>query len=180
MKKSILFTIIVVGLIHVGCSSSSNSQPKLKDMSEIEKLTKEQFAEETAAINVQAFQGMDKLLDKHAKIDADFEKDLDKLYKNSVGQMVEYGKFLATKDEETRHDYLTTSLTSSWAAMDKLGAEVTEGFETKFDARMPEFEASGSAYLERMFDDLFAITDFLDLERIKEERPESAEQFGIQ
>ena len=149
-------------------------------MNKIEKLSKEQFAEETAAINVHVFQEMGNLLDKHAKIDADFEKDLDKLYKNSVGQMVEYGKFLATKDEESREDFITTSLTSSWAAMDKLGAEVTEGFEAKFDSRMPEFEAYGSVYLERMFKDLFAVMDFLDLERIKEERPESAMEFGIQ
>ncbi len=181
MKKSILFTTIVAGILLSACgSSNNNSQPKMKDMSEIEKLTKEQFAEETAAINVHVFQEMGNLLDKHAIIDADFEKDLDKLYKNSVGQMVEYGKFLATKDEETRDDYITTSLTSSWAAMDKLGAEVTEGFETKFDARIPEFEAYGSEDLEGKFDDLFAIMDFLDMERIKEERPESAKEFGIQ
>lgn len=178
MKKSTLLTFIVAGLTLGGCSSS-NSQPKMKNMSEIEKLTKEQFAEETAAIQVHVFQEMGNLLDKHAKIDATFEKDIDALHNSSVGQMVEYGKFLATKDEETRDDYITTSLTASWEAMDKLGADVSEGFETKFDARLPEFQAYGGDNLERIFDDLFAIMDFLDLERVKEERPESAKEFGI-
>ena len=178
MKKTILFTFIVAGLILGGCSSS-NSQPKLKDMSEIEKLTKEQFAEETAAINVHVVQEMGKLLDKHSKIDANFEKDIDALHKSSVRQMVEYGKVLDKKDEKTRVDYVMASLTASWDAMDKLGTEVTEGFEAKFDARLPELEAYGVNNLERKSDDLFAIMNFLDFERIKEERPESAKEFGI-
>ena len=179
MKKSILFTFIVAGIILSGCSNS-NSQPKLKDMSEIEKLTKEQFAEEAAAIQVHVFQEMRNLLNKHAKIDAAFEKDIDALHNSSVGQMVEYGKVLATKDEETRDDYITSSLTASWNAMDKLGSEVSEEFEKKFDERIPEFQAYGGNNLERKFDDLFAILNFLDFERIKEEHPVSAKEFGIQ
>jgi hypothetical protein len=178
MKKSILFTIIVAGLILGGCSSS-NSQPKLKAMSEIEKLNKEQFVEETAAINTHVIQEMGTLLDKYIKIDADFEKDITQLHKSSVGQMVEYGKVLAKKDEETRDDYITESLTASWTEMEKMGPEA-EAFEKKFDERLPELQAYGSDKLERIFNDLFGIMDFLDFERAKEDHPESAKEFGIQ
>jgi len=178
MKKSILLTIIIAGFILFGCGNS-NSQPKLKDMSEIEKLTKEQFAEETAAINTHVMQEMGNLFDKYTKIDAGFEKDIDELHKSSVAQMVEYGKVLAKKNEETRDDYITESLTASWTAMEKMGPEA-EAFEKKFDERLPELQAYDSDKLERIFNDLFGIMDFLDLERIKEERPESAKEFGIQ
>ena len=177
MKKSILYTFIVAGLILSGCSS--NSQPKFKAMSEIEKLTMEQFAEEAAAIQVHVFQEMGNLLDKHSKIDANFEKDIDALHNSSVGQMVEYGKVLDKKDEETRDDYITTSLTATWTAMEKMGTDVSEEFEKKFDGRLPELEAYGGDNLERKFDDLFAILNFLDFERIKEEHPVSAKEFGI-
>ena len=179
MKKSILFTLVVAGFMLSGCSSG-NSQPKIKDMNEIEKLTKEQFAEETAAIYTNVFQEIMNLLNKHPKIDAGFEKDIDKLYDESVKQMIPYGKFLTTKDEETRDDYITTSLTASWSAMDKFDPVVTASFEKQLDDRQQEFEAYGSTNLERKFDDLFAIMDFMDFERIKEERPESAKEFGIE
>ncbi len=178
MKKSILFTFILAGIILSGCSNS-NSQPKLKDMSEIEKLTMEQFAEETAAIYVNVFHEIGSLLKKHTKIDAGFEKDIDKLYDNSVKQMVQYGEVLSKKDEEIRDEHVIASLTASWKAMDKLGPEVSEDFEKQLDARMPEFEAYGSDNLERKFEELFSIMDFLDFETIKEERPESAKELGI-
>ena len=178
MKKSILFTFIVAGLLLSGCSNS-NSQPKLKDMSEIEKLTMEQFADEAAAIYVHVFQEMGSIMNKHSKVDAAFEKDINALHKSSVGQMLEYGKVLATKDEETRDEFIIASLTASWSAMDKMGAKVSEDFEKQFDARIPEFEAYGGDILERKFDDLFAIMNFLDLERVKEEHPETAKEFGI-
>lgn len=42
-------------------------------MPEIEKLLKEEFAEETAALNKHIMKEMDKLLDKHTKIDVKFE-----------------------------------------------------------------------------------------------------------
>ena len=155
-----------------GCNGSS--QTKIKDMYEIEKLTKEQFAEETGAIYVNVFQEIDNLLDKYSKIDSKFEKDIDELHNRSVGHMVEYGRVLAKKNQEMRDDFITTSLTASMTAMEKLGSEVSEGFEKKFDKRLPELQDYGSSNLERKFDDLFAIMDFLDLERIKEERPESA------
>ena len=161
-----------------GCNGSS--QTKIKDMYEIEKLTKEQFAEATAAIYVDVFQQMDNLLDKYTKIDSKFEKDIDELQKSMVGQMVEYGKILAKKDVEMRDDFITSCLTTSLSAMEKLGPEVAEGFEKKFDKRLPELQAYGSQNLERKFDDLFAIMDFLDFERIKEERPESAKEFGVE
>lgn len=179
MKKINLVIIIVAGLILNGCSNS-NSQNNLKNMSEIEKLTKEQFAEATAAIYVNVFQEIDNLFDKYTKIDSEFEKDIDELQKSTVGQMVEYGKVLAKKDVEMRDDFITSSLTESLSALEKLGPDVAEGFEKKFDQRLPELQAYGSQNLERKFDDLFAIMDFLDLERIKEEHPESAKEFGVE
>ena len=178
MEKSILPTSIATGSILSG-GSSSNSQAKLKDMSEIEKLTMEQFADQTAAIYVHVFQEIGNLLNKHATIDEDFEKDIDKLYDSSVKQMIQYGEVLAKKDEDTRDDYVLASLTASWSALDKLGSQVSEDFEKQFDERLPELEAYASDNLERRFDDLFAIMDFMDFERIKEERPESAKELGI-
>ena len=149
-------------------------------MKEIEELTKEQFAEETAAIFVDVFKEIENLLNKHDKIDGGFEEDINKLYDSSVKQMIEYGKVLAKQDEETQDDYVATCMTASWSAMDKLGPEISEAFEKQFDERLPELEAYGSNNLERKFDDLFAIMDFLDFERIKKDRPESAKELGIE
>ena len=98
-------------------------------MYEIEKLTKEQFAEETGAIYVNVFQEIDNLLDKYSKIDSKFEKDIDELHNRSVGHMVKYGKILTKKDEKMRDDFITTCLTASMTAMEKLGSEVSEGFK---------------------------------------------------
>ena len=117
MRKLNLFTIIITVFILLGCSSS-NSQSKFKEMSEIEKLTKEQFIEETAAIHNYVFEQMNKLLDKHKTIDVNFEEDINMLHNRSVAQMIEYGKVLAKKDEETRSDYVTSSLMAMWDAMD--------------------------------------------------------------
>lgn len=149
-------------------------------MNKIEKLTKEQFAAETSVIYLNVFKGIDNLFDKYTKIDSEFEKEIDNLHKKSVEQMVEYGKILATKDEKTMDDFLTSCLIASITDMEKLGPEVAEGYEKKFDERLPELQATGSANLERKLDDLFAIMDFLNLESIKEERPETAEEFKIQ
>lgn len=79
MRKIILLTVIVAAFILNGCGGSS-SQPNFKDMDEIEKLTKEQFAQESAAIYARVFQEVGNLLNKHSKIDASFEKEIDKLY----------------------------------------------------------------------------------------------------
>ena len=179
MKKLNLLTIIIASFILFGCSSS-NSQPKLKSMNEIEKLTKEQFIEETAAIHNHVFEQMNKLLDKHKKIDANFEKEIDKLHNSSVTQMIEYGKVLAKKDEETRSDYITSGLMAMWDAMEEKGTEASDDFEEKFDKRMPEFEAYGSEDLGRKLNDLFGIMDFMNLEDAKEMHPETAKEFGIE
>ena len=178
MRKIILLTITSISIILSGCSNS-NSQPKLKSMNQIEKLTKEQFIEETVAIHNHVFEQMNKLLDKHKKIDINFENDINKLYSNSVAQMVEYGKVLDIKDAETRSDYITSSLMAIWDAMDEEEEEASNNFEKKFDARMPELEAYGSEDLGRKLNDLFGIMDFLDFEDMKEIHPETAKEFGI-
>ena len=121
MRKLNLFTIIITVFILLGCSSS-NSQSKFKEMSEIEILTKEQFIEETVAIYNYVFEQMNKLLDKHKTIDVNFEEDINMLHNRSVAQMIEYGKVLAKKDEETRSDYVTSSLKAMWDAMDETGS----------------------------------------------------------
>lgn len=149
-------------------------------MNKIEKLTKEQFAEETSVIYLNVFQEIDKLFDKYTKIDSEFEKEIDELHKRSVEQMIEYGKVLAKKEEETKSDFITSCLLDNMTAMEKLGTEVSDGYEKKLDQRLPELQAYGSANLERKFDELYSIMDFLDLETLKEERPESAKEFGIQ
>ena len=179
MKKIILFTVIVAGLVLSGCSKSS-SQSKLKDVSDIEKLTKEQFAEEAAAIYTHVFEEIGNLLNKHAKIDVGFEKDIDKLYESSVNQMIQYGKVLAKKDAETRQDYIMTSALTAWGAFDKIDPKVKEDTEKQLDERQHEFEAYGSENLERKFDELFSVMDFMDFETLKEERPLSAKEFGIE
>ena len=179
MKKLNLLTIIIASFILFGCSSS-NSQPKLKSMNEIEKLTKEQFIEETAAIHNHVFEQMNKLLDKHKTIDATFEEDINKLHNNSVAQMIEYGKVLAKKDEETRSDYITSSLMAMWDVMEEKGTEASDDFEEKFDERMPEMEAYGSEDLGRKLNDLFGIMDFMNLEDAKEMHSETAKEFGIE
>jgi hypothetical protein len=149
-------------------------------MNKIEKLSKEQFAEETSVIYLKVFQEIDKLFDKYTKIDSEFEKEIDELHKRSVEQMIEYGKVLAKKEEETKSDFITSCLLDNMTAMEKLGTEVSDGYEKKLDQRLPELQAYGSANLERKFDELYSIMDFLDLETLKEERPESAKEFGIQ
>ena len=176
MKKIILLTVIVAAFILNGCGESS-SQPNFKNMAEIEKLSKDEFAEETAALNKHVIKEMDKLLDKHAKIDAKFEDAIAELHHNSVKQMIEYGKVLDKKDEETRRDYVVNSLMAMWE-----NAEETEGeaFEAKFEKRIPEFKAFGSESLEQIFDDLFALMDFLNFEDAKERHPVTAKEFGIQ
>ncbi len=179
MKKIILMTIIVTGFILTGCSGS-NSQPKFKSMSEIEKLSKDQFIDETIAIYNNVFEGMNNLLDKYDKIDSKFEKEIDKLHSSSVGQMIEYAKVLAKKDEETRSDYVTSSLLEMWSSMEEMGEEASENFEKKFDERLPELEAYGSESLGRKFNDLFGIMDFMDFENAKEMHPETAKEFGIE
>lgn len=148
-------------------------------MNKIEKLSKEQFAEETSVIYLNVFQEIDKLFDKYTKIDSEFEKEIDELHKRSVEQMIEYGKVLAKKEEETKSDFITSCLLDNMTAMEKLGTEVSDGYEKKLDKRLPELQASGSANLERKFDELYSIMDFLDFETLKEERPESAKEFGI-
>ncbi|NLV82807.1 MAG: hypothetical protein GXZ18_07405, partial [Synergistaceae bacterium] len=90
MKKIILLTVILGAFIINGCNGSS-SQPNFKNMAEIEKLSKEEFAEESAAIYARVFQEVGNLLNKHSKIDASFEKEIDKLYDSSAKQMIEYG-----------------------------------------------------------------------------------------
>ncbi|NLZ95488.1 MAG: hypothetical protein GX921_06665 [Bacteroidales bacterium] len=179
MKKLILLTFIGVSIILSGCSNS-NSQPKLKSMSEIEKLTKEQFIEETAAIYNHVFEQMNKLLDKHKTIDLSFDKEIDKLHRRSVEQMIEYGKVLAKKDEETKSDYVTSSLMAMWDAMEEKGTEASDDFEEKFDMRMPELEAYGSESVGRKLNDLFGIMDFMDFENAKEMHPQTAKEFGIE
>lgn len=148
-------------------------------MKEIEKLTKEQFSEEAGAIYVNVIQGIGILMNKHAKIDLNFENDINKLYDISVKQMLEYGKVLAKKDEETRQDFAMSSGLAAWAALDKIDPKVSADVEKQLDERQHEFEAYHSLTLERRFDDLFAIMDFLEFEKIKIERPESAKEFGI-
>ena len=179
MRKLNLFTIIITVFILLGCSSS-NSQSKFKEMSEIEKLTKEQFIEETAAIHNYVFEQMNKLLDKHKTIDVNFEEDINMLHNRSVAQMIEYVKVLAKKDEETRQDYIMTSAIASWDALDKLDPKVTANTEKQLDERQHEFETYASENLERKFDDLFSIMDFLNFETLKEQRPLSAKEFGIE
>lgn len=176
MKKIITLTVIFASFIFNGCSSQS----KFKEMAEIEKLSKEQFAEEAGAIYAHVFQEVANLLKKHTKIDADFEKDIDKLYDSSVKQMLEYGKALAKKDPETREDYAMSSFLASWTALDKIDPAIVAAAEKQLDERQHEFEVYASHNLERKFDDLFLIMDFLDFEMLKEERPESAKEFGIQ
>ncbi|MDD3435467.1 MAG: hypothetical protein PHY76_03220 [Patescibacteria group bacterium] len=149
-------------------------------MNEIEKLTKEQFIEETVAIHNHVFEQMNNLLDKHKKIDVNFENDLNKLHSSSVSQMIEYGKVLAKKDEEIRSDYITSSLMAMWDAMEEKGTEASEDFEEKFDKRMPEFEAYGSENLGRKLNDLFGIMDFMNFEDAKEMHSKTAKEFGIE
>ena len=120
------------------------------------------------------------LLDKHTKIDVGFEKDIDKLYDSSVKQMIQYGKVLAEKDAETRQDYIVDTALAAWGAFDKIDPKVTEAREKQLNERGHEFEAYASENLERKFDELFSIMDFLDFENLKEERPESAKEFGIE
>ncbi len=179
MRKIILLTVIGLSIIISGCSNG-NSQTKLKRMNEIEKLTKEQFIEETAAIHNHVFDQMNKLLDRHKTIDVNFENDINKLHNSSVTQMIEYGKVLAKKDEETRSDYITSGLMAMWDAMEEKGTEASDDFEEKFDKRMPEFEAYGSEDLGRKLNDLFGIMDFMNLEDAKEMHPETAKEFGIE
>ena len=176
MKKIILLTVILAAFILNGCSGSS-SQANFKNMAEIEKLSKEEFAEETAALNNHVMKEMDKLLDKHAKIDAKFEDEITKLHNSSVKQMIEYGKVLNKKDAETRSDYVVESLMAMWENGDEMEGEA---FEAKFDKRIPELEAYSSKNLERIFDDLFALMDFLDFEDAKDRHPVTAKEFGIQ
>ncbi|MDD2635687.1 MAG: hypothetical protein PHW82_09340 [Bacteroidales bacterium] len=152
----------------------------MKSMNEIEKLTKEQFIEETVAIHNHVFEQMNNLLDKHKKIDVNFENDLNKLHSSSVSQMIEYGKVLAKKDEEIRSDYITSSLMAMWDAMEEKGTEASEDFEEKFDKRMPEFEAYGSENLGRKLNDLFGIMDFMNFEDAKEMHSKTAKEFGIE
>lgn len=170
--------MVVAGFIFSGCNNSS--QAKFKDMKEIEKLTKKQFSKETGDIYVNVIQEIGKLLNKHAKIDVNFEKDIDILYQSSVKQMLEYGKVLAKKEKKTREEYIDASELAAWAALDKIDQKITADIEKQLDERLHEFEEYQSLTLERKFDDLFEITDFLDFERIKEKRPESAKEFGIQ
>ncbi|MDD2413011.1 MAG: hypothetical protein PHR79_08885 [Bacteroidales bacterium] len=177
MKKIILF--ICVGLFIYGCNNNDSSD-KFKEMKEIEKLTKKQFSEEAGAIYANVFQEIGKLLNKHEKIDVAFEKDIDILYQSSVKQMLEYGKVLANKEEQIREDYLFASTLAAWDALDKIDPKVSADVEKQLDERMHEFEEYQSLTLERKFDDLFAIMDFLNFEKLKEERPESAKEFGIQ
>ena len=94
--------------------------------------------------------------------------------------MIEYGKVLAKKDEETRQDYIMTSAIASWDALDKLDPKVTANTEKQLDERQHEFETYASENLERKFDDLFSIMDFLNFETLKEQRPLSAKEFGIE
>ena len=179
MKKTILLTVISISILLYGCGNS-NSQVKHKSMSEIEKLTKEQFIEETVAIYNYVFEQMNKLLDKHKTIDVNFEEDINKLHNKSVAQMIEYGKVLAKKDEETRSDYITSSLMAIWDVMEENGTEASDDFEEKFDKRMPEMEAYGSEDLGRKLNDLFGIMDFMNLEDAKQMHPETAKEFEIE
>lgn len=176
MRKIIVLTVIVVAFMLNGCSGN-NSEANFRDMAEIEKLSKEEFAVETAALFKHVVKEMDGILDKHSKINADFEEAIAKLHNRAVKQMIEYGKVLDKKDKETRSDYVLNSLMAMWD-----GGEdgVAEAFEEKFDKRMPELEASGSEILGRRFSDLFGIMDFLDFEEAKERHPETAKEFGIQ
>lgn len=165
-----------MSIVLCGCSSG-NSQPKMKNMSEIEKLTKAQFAEETAAFNYYVVKEMEKILDKHSKVDADFENAITNLHNSSMKQMIEYGKVLDKKDEETKSDYVIESLMVMWDNIDEVEGE---SFEEKFDKRITEFEAFGSESLERKFNDLFGLMDFLNLKEAKEMHPETAKEFGIE
>ena len=176
MRKIILFTVIVISFILTGCSGS-NSQSKFKDMNKIEKLSKDQFIEETIAIYNNVFQGMNNLFDKHEKIDAKFEEEINKLHNSSVKQMIEYGKVLNKKDTDTKSDYITSTLMAMWDKMDNSEAEA---FEEKFDKRMPELQAYGSESLGRKFNDLFGIMDFMDFDDAKDRHPETAKEFGIE
>ena len=176
MRKIILFTVIVISFILTGCSGS-NSQSKFKDMNEIEKLSKDQFIEETIAIYKNVFQGMNNLLDKHEKVDAKFEEKINELHNSSVKQMIEYGKVLNKKDTDTKSDYITSTLMAMWDKMDNSEAEA---FEEKFDKRMPELQAYGSESLGRKFNDLFGIMDFVDFDDAKDRHPETAKEFGIE
>lgn len=178
MKRTILFTLVVTGLILSGCNSSS--QPELKDANEIEKLTQQQFSEETAAIYANVFQEVGDLLIKHGKVDANFEKTIDKIFDRSAKQMIEYGKVLAKKDAETRQAFIMTSSLDAWTALEKLDAKFMEDAEKQLEVRQQEFEDYGSENLDRKFDELFSIMNFLDFEQLKEEHPETAKEFGIQ
>ncbi len=94
--------------------------------------------------------------------------------------MIEYGKVLAKKDKETKDDFLTESLIAAAYAMEKMESEV-EAFEKKFDERLPELQAiRKSEKIGQMFKHLFGIMDFMDFERIKEDYPETAKEFGIE
>lgn len=68
---------------------------------------------------------------------------------------------------------------AAMSAMEKIEPEATD-FENKFDNRLPELQAYGSEKIGQMFKHLFGIMDFMDFERIKEDYPESAKEFGIQ
>lgn len=175
MKKIILF--ICVGLFIYGCNNNDSSD-KFKEMSEIEKLTKKQFAEEVVAIHYDVYQKIGKLLDKHSEIDAGFENEIDALHYRSVIQMIEYGKVLALKNEKTKNDYIAESLYAMIYAMEKRIKETGE-FEKIFDQRLPELEAYGDDNLKRKFNELFSIMDFLDLETIKENYHESTKEFEL-
>ena len=176
MRKIIVCTVIFVAFILNGCSGS-NSQANFKDMAEIEKLSKEEFSVETLALCKHVMKEMDRILDKHSKINTDFEEAIAKLHNSSVKQMIEYGKVLVKKDKETRRDSILNTLMAMW---DGRKDGEAEAFEEKFDKRMPELEASGSESLGRRFNDLFGIMDFLDFEEAKERHPETAKEFGIQ
>ena len=171
MKQLILFTLITTTIIINGCGSE-HSQIRFKDISEIEKLNKEQFAKETATIYAQVFKEIGNLLDKYTIIDAEFEMEIDELHKNSVGQMYKYGKVLASKDPVIRNEYLKSSIIAMSSAMEKMEPEVLVVFEKKLNKRLPELDACCSDYIKRKFNDLFAIMDFLDFDKIQEKYPE--------
>jgi len=146
----------------------------------IEQLSKDEFAKQAATIYINAFLGIITLLDKHKIIDESFEDDITQLYEESAKKMIQYGKALEKKDEETRQEFIMASGLTGWAMIDEIDPKEKEAFEKQLDDREPEFAAYQSLTLKRKFNNLFQILNFLNFEELKEENPESAKEFGIE
>ena len=179
MKNSIILALIFAGLLYSSCNNAQNKTTKMKDVNEIAKLSEEQYEQEVAEVFINAHKGMIDLLNDSKKIDADFEKKLDNIFDNAAKQMIQYGKALDLKDSETREAYSQGALIKSYEELDKLDKKYNADAELLLEKREPEFAAYASQSLKQIFNGMYALHTFLDVERVKTEMPEMAKRFGV-